>query len=201
MRWGLAVVVVVLVGCKPHVTLVPPPPDATPDQRVQAFNQLHAVSEKTTTTTSCGGGGGCSTTVEKELNLANGTRVYYPDDLLPVVHPESESAREVHAARRAVSRQRTWALAALGFAIGGVVIFTQTDNGKAAFLIGGGGILVSAFFAWRNYFESIDHISRANETYNAGLAQRLDVCVSGFYVVPCETTTGPTPPPAAPVAR
>jgi hypothetical protein len=198
VRWRLAVIAVVVAGCKPHVTLVPPPAGASPEQRVQAFNQLHAVSEKTTWTTSCGGGGGCSTTVEKTLYLANGTQVHHEEDILPLLPPDSEPAREVHAAQRARSRQTLWALGAVGGFLGSFILLAQADHPGLGLGIGLGFGVVGGWFAYQNHYEAADHVSRANATYNAGLARTLNVCVAGFYVVPCETSTTPTPPPLPP---
>lgn len=192
------VVVALLVACKPHVNLVPPPPNATPDQRVQAFEQLHATSEKTTWTTSCRGGGGCSTTVEKTLYLANGTRVYHEEDLLPVLPPNSESAREVRAAQRARSRQLAWGLGGAGVFVASFIVFAKTDPESPGLVlgVGFGAALVGAFMAYKYHYEAADHVGRANETYNAGLAETLRVCTQGYAIVACESSTpgAPTPP-------
>src|SRR5215475_6072593 len=87
MRAGWIVGLAMGGACaKPHVTLPMVPPDLAPEQRVQMFTELRATKELTTTTT-CRRG--CSTTVEKTLYLANGTEIYYPEDLLPVVASDS----------------------------------------------------------------------------------------------------------------
>lgn len=181
------VLTILLVGCKPHVTLVPPPPNASPDERVAAFERLAAVSEKMTITTSCRTMGGCSETVELTLNLANGTQVHHAEDLLPMVPPDSETAQAVHASHRASRRTWMWAGLAAGALVAGFVVFDATDNEKLAFAVGGGGIVVGALMAWRSTNEETHQIRRANETYNDGLARTLRVCVDGYIVEACDT--------------
>jgi hypothetical protein len=200
MRREVAIVVLVVAGCKPHVTLVPPPPNATPEQRVQAFNQLHAVSEKTTWTSSCRSTGGCSTTVDKTLYLANGTQVHHEEDLLPMLPPESEPAREIHAAQHARSRQTTWALIGVGGMLGTFALLASMDHPGLGLGVGFGIGVIGGFQAYKYHYKAADHVGRANETYNPALAQRLNVCVDGFHVVPCENAVAPTLP-APPIAR
>lgn len=203
--------VVLLVACQPpHVQLAPLPPTATPGQRVQAYGQLHAVSEKTTWSTSCSGRGGCSTSVQKTLLLADGTHVHYPEDLLPVVAPDSGAARAVHASLRAKRKSRNYGLLALASvaALGFVAIrsFPPPDDGfstasKVGLALTGGATLVTAFASWHYYYEAAALFGDANELYNDGLAQQLDVCADGFRIVPCETMpapgTAPLQPPSA----
>jgi hypothetical protein len=220
MRAGLIVVIALVSACsKPHVMLPAVTPDMTPEQRVQMFKELYATGEDTMTTTTCGGGGGCSTNVEKTLYLANGTQVYHPEDLLPVVGSDSITARGV----RNVHEQRRKALIYGGISLASVVgfvaiAFTKLQPGETSFstpeklglLVTLGGLLVGGFGAWYHNRQATESWGEANTNYNAGLAQRLGVCTSGFAVVPCESATpgtsapamppmlGPAPPPAPP---
>src|SRR5262245_59942975 len=197
--WAL----VVLVACtKPHVTLAPPRPDLTPQQRVEMFNQLRGDSEETTVTTSCSGGGGCSTQVEHTLYLAEGTPVYHPEDLLPVLPPDSESARAIREAHRLHDRQLQWALGGTAsFLVGFIWFFARIGSeastpelvGMGALALGG---LVGAYGAYHFHFMSADEILHAHKTFSAGLAERLNVCVSGMLVVACEAWKSPSPPPS-----
>jgi hypothetical protein len=181
-------------------------PNMTPEQRVQMFQELYATRESTKTTTTCGGGGGCSTSVEKTLYLANGTQIYHPEDLLPVVEPGSITARAV----RHVHVQRRKALAYKGIALVSVVGFfaigfPKFEAGETSFstpekvglLAIIGGLLVGGFSAGYHDRQAAESWGEANESYNASLAQRLGGCTSGFAVVPCESATPATPPTRA----
>jgi len=227
MRAGWIAGIVLVSACsKPHVTLPTMSPNLTPEQRVQMFNELHATWEKTT---NCGGGEGCKT-----LYLANGVRVHHPEDLLPVVEPDSitsRAIRDVHKARRKALGYSGVALASLAGLITIVSFwfergFGQTYPGldempfrfssseKVGLLVTGAGMLVGMFGSWHYNRQAGESWGKANENYNAGLAQRLAVCISGFAVVPCESSPtaapvsspptgllpGPLPPPAQPSA-
>jgi hypothetical protein len=201
------------VGCvKPHVTLPVVPPDQTPEQRVQMFRELRATSELTTTTTVCRRG--CSTTVEKTLYLANGMEVYYPDDVLPAVAPDSIAARAIRNVQEHRRRSFVYGVVALASA---VVVFAawyssysssyeRALNGEPSFsapeklglLIGAGGVLVGGIGAVYHYRQVVKYWSETNESYNDGLAQRLKVCVSGLAIVACESVPMPVPASASP---
>ncbi|HXJ48159.1 MAG TPA: hypothetical protein VNF91_03235, partial [Candidatus Acidoferrum sp.] len=205
MRAGWITVIGLVSACsKPHVMLPAVTPNMTPEQRVQMFQDLYATREHTRTTTICGGRGGCSTSVEKTLYLANGTQIYHPEDLLPVVEPDSTTARAV----RDVHVQRRKALAYGGLSlvslVGFIAIgFTKVEAGGTSFstaekvglLATIGGLLVGGFGAWYHNNQAAESWGEANESYNASLAQRLDVCTSGFAVVPCESPPAPATPP------
>jgi hypothetical protein len=202
------VVVAAIVGCTPpHVTLRVPT-DPTPEQRVAAFQELFAQTEKTTWTTTCHSA--CSTDIRKELRLANGTTVHYPEDLLPVVSANSVTAREV---RRALSAQRRARYAAIpavvpvvGFAAAGMYWFRNAGErdspdpttGEAlavgAFAL---GAIVSGFVIYHYRGAYAYHFGEANHAYNTDLAERLNVCVSGLGLVPCERVTSSAPGAAA----
>jgi hypothetical protein len=193
--WVVLVLVVELAftGCsKPHVTLgVPPNP--TPEQRVRTFYELRAVVEKTTTTRTCSTRGGCTTDVDKELRLANGTVVHHVSDLLPVVSPDSESARAIHAARRARTRVKIWTTAVFCAALVTLIAWSYTDDLRV-FFAGGGAMAIGALLVKFDYDEATDLTGRANMSFNDGLAEQLYVCVDGLHVVPCETLPLPGTP-------
>jgi hypothetical protein len=206
-RW-IAVVALVCACSKPHVMLPAVSPNMTPEQRVQMFDELHAIGENTTTTTSCGVGAGaaCSTKIEKTLYLANGTRVYHPEDLLPVVGLDSITARAI----RNVHKHRRKALGYTGISFASMagllamatrVIIGESESyfstpEKIGLVVIGSGLVVGMFGASYHKRQAVKSWRDANENYNAGLAQRLGVCTSSFIVVPCESTTMPPSAPA-----
>jgi hypothetical protein len=194
---------------RPHVTLPAVSPNMTAEQRVQMFNELHATGERTLTTTSCGGGGGCSTNVQKTLYLANGTQVHHPEDLLPVVGPESVTARAVGDVHKARRKALGYAGISLASAVGFITIALISISGddlepgfgfsgpaKLGMLATGAGVVVGSIGAWYQKRRAAEHWGVANESYNVGLGERLAVCTSGFAVVPCES--GDIPPKLQP---
>ena len=183
------------------------PPNMTPEQRVQMFNELHATGEDTTTTSFCGARGGCSTTTEKTLHLANGTQVYHPEDLLPIVGPDSITARAVSDVYKHKRRARVYT--GIGFAsvvgliaVGRIAVENHETSFSTPEKLGlvaiVAGLLVGGFGTWYHDHQATESWGEANENYNAGLAQRLDVCTSGFAVVACESAPPPATRPAMP---
>ncbi len=201
MRAGWIVVIGLVNGCsKPHVVLPAVTPNMTPEQRVQMFNELHATGEDTTTTSFCGPRA-CSTKTEKTLHLANGTQVYHPEDLLPIVGADSITARavsSVHEHRRKALVYTGVGLASVVglIAIGRIAIESHETSFSTPEKLGlvaiVAGLLVGGFGTWYHDHQATEYWGEANENYNTGLAQRLDVCTSGFAVVACESA----PPPA-----
>jgi hypothetical protein len=55
-------------------------------------------------------------------------------------------------------------------------------------------VVVGSIGAWYQKRRAAEHWGVANESYNAGLGERLAVCTSGFAVVPCESGAPPPPP-------
>ena len=184
---------------RPHVTLPTVPLDLLPEQRVQMFYQLYATRENTVTTTTCQSGGGCSTNVDKTLYLANGTQVYDPEDLVPVVSPDSATARAVHNVHEERRKVRTYGMLAMACMAGSFFfLFKGDDLGSSALVKVGlpvtfGGALISAVLGRHHFRAATAYWSEANESYNAGLAQRLRVCTNGLAIAPCESA-----PPSAP---
>jgi hypothetical protein len=195
-----------MAGCDrhPHVQLGPLPTNMAAGQRVQIYNELHATAERERTTTSCSSQGGCSTSVERTLFLANGTEVHHAEDLLPLVSSDSAAARSVHAATRSRQNQRNFTLLAVAgmfvLAVVGASVLSDEDGGgalsgptKLGLAIGGAAALVGSFGAYHYHYQAADEQGEANGQYNDGLARRLQVCVSGIYVVPCEATASLKP--------
>ena len=192
MRWLVVLVVVSACFGHPHVALQPPPPSLTPTQRVQAFESLRGVTEKTEMTTSCHRGA-CSTEVKNGLVLANGIEVWHAEDIAPVIAADSAAARHLTDVRAANERRSMWGWVAFAGAAGGIggaiaigeagasdrVIFGTFLLGVTTFLVGGVGR------GWNTYLRS-QATRKAFETYNDGVARRLGLCVIGLAIVPCE---------------
>jgi hypothetical protein len=198
MRRKTIVITLVLAACVPPHVALRVPPNATPEQRVATYSALAAESEKTTWTRSCSSA--CMTTISKELRLANGTTVHYPEDLLPVVSPNSVTAHEVQHALTARRRSRYASLFAVASCVGLAAVgwhwFRSADTRESidpttGEAIGLGtaalGAIVSGVFIWYYEGKYAHHFGEANLAYNDGLAEQLNVCVAGYALVPCET--------------
>lgn len=205
MRYACAVSVIAATGCLPHVDLRPPAPNFTPEQRVAMYNALHGDSERSTITTTCNRGG-CSSNEQRSIILANGTEVYHPEDLLPLLPANSVAVRHIEAADQAANRKYWSSFGAVAsVAIGAPVMFsgfsmdpsvpndtTRTEIGTAILL--GGGLLFTGLWYYFHHVE-LSETTGAHYTYNAGLAETLNVCVSGMQVIPCEFAAPGSPPP------
>lgn len=202
MRSTVMVVGLAVASCAPPHVALRLPPNPTPEQRVAAYHALAAESEKTTWT-ECGVG--CASGIEKTLRLTNGTSVHYAEDLLPVLPVNSVAAREVDQALTAKLHARyasMFMLASLvGFGLAGAHWMNASDEriepdptASEAILIGTSlvGMIAGGLFVWHYDGQYAKHFGAANRAYNDGLAEQLNVCVSGYALVACETL-----PPAA----
>jgi len=120
-------------ACASHVELRAPPASAPLQTRAEAYDQLKGLSYHETTITTFGTVGSGTSHSTDYLQLANGTRVYYPEDLLPIVADDSPTAKAAHASesKRETAHLLTWGSVASVAA--GVVLmvlpFTQASGG------------------------------------------------------------------------
>ena len=184
-----------------HVTLPVPPPDATPDQRVAAYEALSANVEKVSYSQSCNAYG-CNSSSQRSVILANGTEVGNVEDLLPLVPADSETARHIHAAETARAKAAKRGLIGTGVMFGAVVTgLVGFSVGEPA--VGGVGFgvgLISAIVVgvlvvpqtWKWHREN----AAAFHSYNADLGRQLDVCSQGLTLYACDQTPPAMPDPA-----
>lgn len=83
------------LGCHSHVQLSAPAATAPPHERLQAYQQLRPTQVRSVTTVATSGGGLFVSRQVTSLDLASKLRVYHPEDLLPVVPPQSATALAV----------------------------------------------------------------------------------------------------------
>ena len=126
-----------LGGCQGHVTLSAPPRSASLHERVQSYTQLRPLSMHETHITYLSGGVPTGAARRTDyLQLANGQRIYYAEDILPVVDSASPAAVAAKEAESARDTGNTL----FGVGIGGIVvgptvmmlplITGDTDDGK-----------------------------------------------------------------------
>ena len=199
--WIYVVTVWIAGGCistGPNVTVRPPRPDLTPDQRVATYDELHGVSETEAIVSNCSING-CKTADDQlSMRLANGVTIHHPEDLLPLVSPDSEMARHVRATRSALIKIVLWGAAgAVAMAAGGYLYIKESAarNDPSAHTTGkyvAGGLFFSGMLgevvAYHYRSRVLDETDLAFRAYSADLARTLRVCVNGFEVVACESS-------------
>ncbi len=185
-----------IAACGPsHIAIPPPQPGMTPDQRIAMFRQYAGVREHDVTTCM---NHSCSTV--QSIVFANDVEVHHPEDLLPLLPPDSAAARHIAARDDAETRQAAWAVpGVLAFGIGGVLYLRTASSdrpdatteriGEVVMVAGLAAAFVGVFYAFRVREET----SSAYATYTQGLAERLAVCVDGLALVPCEAKVAIAP--------
>jgi hypothetical protein len=194
-----AALVLALAACGTHVQLQAPASNITPAERVAMFKALERADQQTVAVSYNNGPWHLHSST---LILANGTHVELPEDLLPVVPPDSETARTARASAATKHRAEVLEAIAYGAAIvGTALILTSADNDQlgvsedtmfyATAFAAGIPYLVSQY----EHREAIALRMQAFSTYTRDLGLRLDVCAHALEVVACETAPSAYPPP------
>ncbi len=170
-------------GCWPHVTLSTLPDRSAPlSERFVAYRRVRPV---------VGG--------SWDFRLADGTRIHYAEDLLPLVDPASpvvQAATRVRAARRTY-----WILESIGLgamAAAGAIYVTEPSSEGPAWWIGFGLLVAGAatVLAGPLATSSIVPDSRAVfDHLDLSLRHRLGLCGEGPEPIACPTEA--TAPAAA----
>lgn len=187
MRW-VGLVSLALVAC--HADLRLPPQPWRPDQRVAAYNQLAATHERVYTS-----GNGASS---RTLIIGDGREIRYPEDLRPVVPPDSPTGRMARRAAEVGPKSRWLLVGGAASAFAGFVFtahaeFADGDTGIVGPVLLAGGLVALGVGLY--YHVVYSHATNnAYETYDDDLAAALHVCASGLAVVPCEDAQQPASP-------
>lgn len=137
------------------------------------------------------------------MTLGNGTVIDQPDDLSPLVAPESPTARHIQASELARHHGNQWMIAATSVMASALVIALATDHvdlssDRTAGVILGPALAFGLFgyYAGHDDYEtSVKAAGAAYESYTKDLADRLQICVLNMQLVPCEYRA-PEPEPA-----
>jgi hypothetical protein len=191
-------VAVALAGCLVNVPLQAPPPNASPDERMQAYANLAPAATTTSVVVTNN-----AVTVHSELILHGGQIIADPADLLPVVDPQSVTAVAAQRSADARSTARVWGIAALVGVVAGAIVLAadgiQTPGVDAMGNATGGitttgvvaivGMSVAAVVGGIGaaYYNHIAHEQKqaAFATYDDALRAHLRICANGLQVVPC----------------
>jgi len=204
-------------GCsRPRAMLTAPASNAPAAERMQAYERLSARG------TVSMAGPGIRTVLRgtsRFLALGDGSRVYYPEDLLPVVSADSATARASERSGRARRASNAWlTVAILGISVGatlwvaGIASATNNDGfddeGRldddpvpASAYVGAALALASglAIFPTVHYRRvARDERLSAFVTYDDSLRGRLALCIDGTRLVDC-TAPAPSTPAVAPL--
>jgi hypothetical protein len=210
MRIILLAATALLLACGPYrVRLDPPRPDITPEERVKLFLAMRP----TATGTFSQDGTVVSNTIflGDEKNIDDRIEVEAPEDLEPLVGPDSETMQHARASVRArhkasLGEKVTLALLAAGLVTSGGIIGSP-PWGIPTKWIGLSMVIGGLAVGWpltRHWARQELRLRReAFSTYTRDLGARLNVCAHGTQVIPCEApvdTPGEPPTPPKPPA-
>ncbi len=189
----LLLVVLGLVACSTnhHIKVPPLPPQPTPQQRLDIWQHWHSRAAQTERVTTCSRVS-CDTREHAIVVLEGGVEVRHVEDLLPIVAPDSTSARAAHEVLRLRDKRPkyNWIMG-LGALVGTGVTITGAKEDSMAIAFSGVGIIavtaIVGVVAKHFIDKDIDAATnRGLDAYNDSLAARLNVCVQGYAIVPCE---------------
>lgn len=177
-------------GCHEHVQLRAPTADASQEEREDSYESLRPVSMHETHVTYLQGGVPVGAERQTDyLQLQNGTRVYYPEDLKPVVSENSPAWLAAGESQSARSTANTLLGTGIAAYVGGGTLmlvppltFDASDPNASMNMtplyIGAGVMLagVVCHLVSRSFRSTAnDEAATAFETYDAGLRERLDL--------------------------
>lgn len=129
------------------------------------------------------------------MQLEGGVQLRHVEDVLPLVPADSNTARAANEVLRLREKRSkyNWLLA-IGSLVGATVTIIGVREDSMAVGFSGFGLLAGTLVveATGKYFidKDIDAVTkRGFDTYDQDLAKRLQVCVRGIAVVPCEMDT------------
>ena len=192
-----------LVGCAAcisHANLSPPSVGGSADDRLAAYQRLAPR-----------GFGSFQNHHANDIGflvLGDGTRVYFPEDLAPVVPEGSPTARAAEGHRGAWSRAKHWLKVGAVGMVGAVVVPTvalatmRDGDMRTEVMVGGAatGLVIGVWgfgAAAVNLVESNGERASAFLTYDDALRAQLRLCIAGLEVYDCAAGPAVSRAPAA----
>jgi hypothetical protein len=171
---------VTTTGCQHHVKLRASGPSAPLKQRLAEYRQLKPLTQVRSPYLYL------FSAVERHfLLLADGRRVYHAEDLLPVVRPDSPTARYIARVQRLRKIQFWVGLASMAATITGTVLaivgFTGDDTpmGVTGCVVGGVGMMGGFNLAKLFDAQARDTALSAFTSYDRALRQYMGLCPVG----------------------
>ncbi|NVB83113.1 MAG: hypothetical protein HOV81_32345 [Kofleriaceae bacterium] len=191
----LSLLVLGLTACaNQHITVPPLPAHPTPELRLDTWRHWHSRAQGVELETRCNRNG-CSTSKTAMLQLEGGVVVRHPEDLRPLIDERSDSARALTRLEHAKSKRRTYKLVAYAGVLGffaSCVMAMKNESANWFFYGGGAGLGVTVAGSIGAWLQSDDILAASTSVfdgYDKALAQRLELCVKGLSLVPCEMET------------
>ena len=200
---GLVVVAVTACASVEHTAVTSLPPNPAPNQRMWFWGAYRPRGDVTEMITTCSRDG-CFTSKNKVVQFADQRVVRDPEDLAPLVAPDSRTMREAHRATRAATTGHHWWLGGVALIVGGVVVGAHGNQAAddTERNIGIGVMVVGAATAIIASAVTRHTVRDARETafawYPHDLAEKLQLCLNGVTVMPCEAIVPGAPPPPPP---
>jgi hypothetical protein len=207
-RLLLLTTVGVLAACSPaRVRLSAPPATASVAERAAAYERMRALHVPSPDVLIAADG--TVVNASRFLQLADGTRVYHPSDLEPVVATDSPTARAIREHREATASVRRWRNAAfiaiaasLLVSAAGLALWSADDSDAGKALAFGG--LIGTSVAPLGLLATLGPEAEADDarltaflTYDPSLRAAMRLCAEGRQVVECPPASAP---PAAPAS-
>ena len=189
-------------ACIEHAHLAPPPTDGNAEARLAAYQAL-----------SPRGFGSFQNQHGNDIGflvLGDGTRVYFPEDLEPVVPAGSPTAQAGERHKTAWQRAKHWfKIGGVGFAaaiaIPSIALLTMHDDrSRTEVMLGGAGAgvvvgYVGLFGGLIDLVESNGERASAFLTYDDALRAELHLCIAGLEVYDCASGPAVARAPSAPI--
>lgn len=189
----------------PHASFVIPPRDASYEQRLEAYEELRPATEKRAV---------FKRKKRREpgtpLELANGTKVHYAEDLDTLVPPGSVTAEAIEKSLIHRRKQQVWAGFATGFSALstsglslGLVVLSRADAEKGQNI--GIGVAISSVIVGAVSLALFIPMSRSQDllaqqatedafvNYDQALRVSLGICQDGDKLVDCDASPGSQP--------
>lgn len=205
-----------LTSCYAHVPLEAPKPTATPQERIEAYEELAPTQVHRTqnyVVTGYVASPGIRTT--DYMRLKGGAKVHFPEDLLPIVPEGSSTALRAMESVDDRSSASWYSWLFVGSMVGGsavavVPLFTRDsddfDLPLIPLLLGLGIVTVGGLWGGIGMMlkrqSSEDAAADAFATYEEDLRRYMNLCVSNGAVHACELgVPSPTPTGCVPACR
>lgn len=174
-------------SCTAHVSLEAPPPNASPAERLAAYEALRPINYEVINTVTYRR----SYRDAGTLDLNGGRHILLPEDLLPLVDPGSSAAASMREARKHRHHRQLLTLGAYGGMLSafilGVTSLTRNFDKPLAWTGAGLGVggLICIPLVNREATLTSASTTRAYQEYDQELRRRLALCSDGDQLLPC----------------
>ncbi len=205
----MVIMVICLVyssGCYQHLDLPQLSPHAPLKTRVDNYNRYHAINSVVVSVTNADTGRKVAD-IPRFLQIEDGRRIHYAEDMLPVVGDQTISGRAATKSRIFRRWGHTTSIGGYILSLSGMMgmvavapAVASEDQSAAStptFWVSA-GVLVSgtiAYFVGRHLFSrEYDEEMVAFSNYNKSIRNNLNLCLHGEVVLDCDAKQGESQP-------